>query len=199
MPRFVQSASRVRWTAARRAFARATAAAWCSLALLSGCAEKNAPAVPAPAATPPASALPPAPPPGAAVEKRAATPAAAQQPTATASRSILGRTTQEVRDADHEEAAGADRIEQPRITGQDYITVTGSAYSVIIGRSAILVIEHAVDLFHAEKGRYPKDLDEFMREIIKANQIRLPQLPAHQKYGYDAEQHKLVILEYAKQ
>ena len=35
-----------------------------------------------------------------------------------------------------------------------------------------------------------------MNEIIKANNIALPQLPDYQKYGYDEKEHKLVILEY---
>ncbi len=40
-------------------------------------------------------------------------------------------------------------------------------------------------------------LEEFMTEIIKANNIALPQLPPYQKYGYDEKEHKLIILEYA--
>ena len=32
-------------------------------------------------------------------------------------------------------------------------------------------------MFHAANDRYPKDLNEFMTEIIKANNISLPKLP----------------------
>ena len=53
-----------------------------------------------------------------------------------------------------------------------------------------------MDLYHAENDRYPKDYDEFMNEIIKANNIALPQLPHYQEYGYDEKEHKLIILEY---
>ena len=53
-----------------------------------------------------------------------------------------------------------------------------------------------MDLYHATNDRYPKDLDEFMNEIIKANNIALPKLPPYQAYGYDEKEHKLVILEY---
>ena len=35
-----------------------------------------------------------------------------------------------------------------------------------------------------------------MNEIIKPNNIALPQLPPYQKYGYDENEHKLIILEY---
>ena len=53
-----------------------------------------------------------------------------------------------------------------------------------------------MDLYHAANDRYPKDFDEFMTEIIKANSIALPQLPPYQKYGYDEKEHKLIVLEY---
>jgi len=53
-----------------------------------------------------------------------------------------------------------------------------------------------MDLYHANNDRYPKDLDEFMNEIIKANNIALSTLPPYQAYGYDEKEHKLVILEY---
>ena len=53
-----------------------------------------------------------------------------------------------------------------------------------------------MDLYQAENDRYPKDYDEFMDEIIKANNIALPKLPHYQEYGYDEKEHKLIILEY---
>ncbi len=93
-----------------------------------------------------------------------------------------------------------DKAEQePRrtkITAKDYITLQGNAYVTIIGRSSVLKIQQALDLYHAENDRYPKDLDEFMTVIIKANNIGLPQLPPYQAYGYDEKEHKLIILEY---
>ena len=57
-------------------------------------------------------------------------------------------------------------------------------------------MKHAMDLFHAENERYPKDYDEFMKVIIKAHDIALTQLPPYQKYGYDEKEHKLIVLEY---
>ena len=44
--------------------------------------------------------------------------------------------------------------------------------------------------------RVPQDHDEFMEKIIKANNIALPKLPFYQEYAYDADEHKLVIMEY---
>jgi len=110
-------------------------------------------------------------------------------------RRIIGKTTQDVRDAQKEEAKGAKKV-QPKITGQDPITVTGNAYTVIVGRAEQLQIKHTLDIFYNLNGRYPKDLQEFMKEIIKANRIRLAQLPFYQEYGYDSVKHELVILEY---
>ena len=50
-----------------------------------------------------------------------------------------------------------------------------------------MAIEHAVKLFEATNARYPKDHEEFMSEIIKANNIKLPQLPADREYKYDVK------------
>jgi len=108
---------------------------------------------------------------------------------------ITRRTTQEVRDASKERAKGAKEV-KPRIAASEPITLYGSAYITIVSRATQLQIKHAIDLFRAANGRYPKDFDEFYREIIKANNIRLPALPPYQKYGYDPEKHELVILEY---
>ena len=86
-------------------------------------------------------------------------------------------------------------IAATKITAKDPITLPGNAYVTMIGQTSIMNIQHAVDLYHAENDRYPKDYEEFM-SVIKANGIALPVLPYYQKYGYDEKEHKLVILEY---
>ena len=83
-----------------------------------------------------------------------------------------------------------------KIVKKNYISLQGNAYVAIIGQTSILSIQHGMDLYHASNDRYPKDYDEFMAEIIKANSISLPVLPPYQKYGYDEKEHKLIILEY---
>ena len=55
-------------------------------------------------------------------------------------------------------------------------------------------IKHAINLFHATEGRYPKDFDEFMTRIIKQNRINLPTPGAGMHYGYDVENHELVVV-----
>ncbi len=112
---------------------------------------------------------------------------------------ILGKTTQEVRKVEPEvqKQEGAKIVQQPRIVAKDPITLQGNAYVSIIGRSSQLQIEHAIDLYKANNdNKYPANFQEFMTEIIQANNIRLPQLPHYQEYGYDEKQHKLIIIEY---
>jgi len=57
-----------------------------------------------------------------------------------------------------------------------------------------LQIEHALNLYNASEGHYPKTHDEFMTQIIQANRLTLPQLPPDLQYQYDVTNHKLVIV-----
>ena len=52
---------------------------------------------------------------------------------------------------------------------------------------------HALNLFWGMEGRYPKTHEEFMEKIIKANNLKLPELEAGDEYIYDPEDHKLKI------
>ncbi len=70
-----------------------------------------------------------------------------------------------------------------------------NAYGPAVEKVSQLAITQAVNLFYAEKGRYPKDHEEFMEKIIKQNKIELPELPGDRQYQYDVENHELVIVE----
>jgi hypothetical protein len=59
-------------------------------------------------------------------------------------------------------------------------------------------IPHALDLFNAEHGFYPKSHEEFMEKIVEFNQIKLPQLPDGAKYVYDVDSHTLMVERPAK-
>ena len=74
-----------------------------------------------------------------------------------------------------------------------------NAYGPTVSKISQLHITQAVNMFHAEKGRYPKDHQEFMEQIIKKNRIELPVLPGERKYQYDVENHELVIVEPKKE
>jgi hypothetical protein len=56
-----------------------------------------------------------------------------------------------------------------------------------------ILIPHALQLFQAEHGYLPRSHEEFMREIIEANQIALPELPAGHRYVYDPQRGELMV------
>ena len=111
-------------------------------------------------------------------------------------RDVIGNTTQDIRAAEPELKEGGAKVASTKIVAKDPILLTGNAYVTMIGKASILQIESAMKLYQGANNRYPKDLQEFMDEIVKANNIRLPVLPHYQEYGYDEKEHKLVILEY---
>ena len=55
-------------------------------------------------------------------------------------------------------------------------------------------IPQALNLYMAEKGRNPRNHDEFMRDIIDANRIVLPKLPTGMVYRYDSEKGELWVI-----
>jgi hypothetical protein len=55
-------------------------------------------------------------------------------------------------------------------------------------------IPHAMNLFKATNGRAPASHDEFMKEIIKFNQINLPELREGEHYQYDPETEQLMVV-----
>lgn len=106
-------------------------------------------------------------------------------------KSIIGKTTQDI--GKHDPNAEQE-VSNQKIEASDPITAPLIAYGPITEKAAIASITHAVNLFQAEQGRYPKDYDEFMNEIIKKNNIRLPVLPFGAKYQYDEANHQLVVV-----
>jgi hypothetical protein len=110
---------------------------------------------------------------------------------------IIGQRTTDIKDAAQELGSGRAQVASTKIVKKDPISIHGNAYVSIIGRTSILKIQQAVNLYHAANDRYPKDLTEFLTEIINANNIALPVLPPYQEYGYDEKDHALIILEYS--
>ena len=122
--------------------------------------------------------------------------APARPPAATQSGPIIGQRTTDIRPANKELQQGGARVASPKIVARDPISIQGNAYVSIVGQASINNMKHAVDLFHAENDRYPKDYEEFMTVIVRPHGISLPQLPPYQKYAYDENEHKLIIMEY---
>lgn len=109
---------------------------------------------------------------------------------------IIGQKTSDIKDANAELKTGKAQVASTRIVARDPITLSGNAYVSAIGQLASGQIKHAMDLYQATNGEYPKDYNEFMTGVIKANNLSLPKLPPYQEYSYDAKEHKLIILEY---
>ena len=54
-------------------------------------------------------------------------------------------------------------------------------------------IPHAMRLYKATNGRYPKDMEEFTRAILQPARIELPELPENHRYVYDPEKGELLV------
>lgn len=105
---------------------------------------------------------------------------------------VIGRKTTDIGEFDASKEKEADLSID---TSSPLHAMTAGAYKNAAGRIAQMGIAHAVALFNAEHGRYPKDHEEFMEKIIKANSMELPVLPGKLRYQYDVENHELKIVE----
>jgi len=64
----------------------------------------------------------------------------------------------------------------------DYVGAVGQAQKHAVKVVDTVQVQQAVQQFHAAEDRYPKDLDELVREGYLP---RLPQLPAGMQYAYN--------------
>lgn len=109
--------------------------------------------------------------------------------------SILGKETQEIGEFDPD--AGRN-VSDSKIRATNPLTGPLEALGPMMEKVSKLGTDHAVALYHAEHGEYPKTHEEFMQKIIKANNMRLPVLPAGAEYQYDVANHKLVVVKAQK-
>ena len=106
--------------------------------------------------------------------------------------SIIGKKTQDIGEFKADgDAKEADLQVQPSANP----LASMGAYGNMVSSISKQAIQRAVQLFQAEHGRFPKDHEEFMNEIIKKNNIQLPELPGKRRYQYDVENHELVVVE----
>jgi hypothetical protein len=54
-------------------------------------------------------------------------------------------------------------------------------------------VPHALNLYKAEHGHFPKTQEEFFREILEKNAIKLPELPEGHSYVYDPNKGELQV------
>ena len=113
-------------------------------------------------------------------------------------RETLGKTTQEVRNLKPELDQGG-KVTDGKIHATDYITIQADAYRTSVANIAKMKVKMDMDMYEALNGSKPKTYEEFMDVIIKKGKpdgIQLPMLPYYQEYGYDPDQHELVVIEY---
>ncbi len=106
--------------------------------------------------------------------------------------SIINQKTQDVTEFD---ADGDAKVADMQVKSKNPYGAAMQGYGFAAGKISQLGIERNIQLFQAEKGRFPKDHEEFMTEIIKKYNIQLPVLPGNKKYQYDVQNHKLIIVD----
>lgn len=81
-----------------------------------------------------------------------------------------------------------------RNLGQGIVATPIAAYFAAKEQIAFRVqIPEAMKLYKATNGYAPRSHDEFMKEIIQANNIPLPELPSGHHYVYVPEQEELMV------
>jgi RNase P/RNase MRP subunit p29 len=80
------------------------------------------------------------------------------------------------------------------------VVTPAKAYFAVREKTVFQIqIPHAMQLFKAENGEGPKSHDEFMEKIVKANGIKLPELPPGQIYQYQPDTEELMVIKPAPQ
>lgn len=78
--------------------------------------------------------------------------------------------------------------------GPGIVTTPISTYFQVKERLVFEVaIPQAIQLYEATNGFKPKTQDDFMRDIIQANNLKLPALPAGHRYVYDPKKGELMV------
>ncbi len=104
---------------------------------------------------------------------------------------------------DAEPAEGMERVKAERGVGakgrsldehEGLLVTPAKAYFSVRERAVFdIQIPEALKLYKATNGNGPRSHAEFMGQIIEANQIQLPELPAGQRYVYDSETEQLMV------
>jgi len=82
--------------------------------------------------------------------------------------------------------------------GKGVISTPAKVYLRIPDKLIFDQVNHALGLYRAANGDFPKTQEEFQREIITANNLKLPELPSGSTYVYRPAEGELMIEEPAK-
>lgn len=106
-------------------------------------------------------------------------------------KSIFKQRTQEVGEFD---AKAGKELSDSKVKVTNPLLAGLEAYGPAAEKVTKLAIQHHLNIYDALHGHYPKDHEEFMREIIKKHNLQLPKLPYGNTYEYDVANHKLVVV-----
>ena len=109
--------------------------------------------------------------------------------------SIIGKMTQEIGEWDPE---GGQKVHKSDPSEVNIINSSLKGYSAVMDQAAELQITRHLEMYRAEKGYYPKTYDEFMEKVVRYYNIKLPQPITTCEYQYDVKNHKLLLVEKAK-
>jgi hypothetical protein len=105
--------------------------------------------------------------------------------------SIIGKTTDDIKEFDPK---AKQALSDSKVRADDPMFYALQAYGPAVEQLEKANVKHTVDIFEATEGHYPKDYNEFMTRIVKANQMRLPVLPGGWQYAYDVPNHELKVV-----
>ncbi len=103
---------------------------------------------------------------------------------------IIRKYTQEIGKFDPK--AGRE-VSDSKVRATNPITGALEAYGPIVEQISKMQIDQFLIIYNVEHGHWPT-YDEFMSQIIKANNVQLPVLPGKMEYQYDEENHRLVAV-----
>lgn len=177
---------------------------WCVIGLgmvLNGCSEQSAPRSETPIAAKQQGRLMPQPPPPPVPQGQGAPPSAAQGGAVPS-----GTPNGPSPNAPQPASPDATRVKAEVGVGKrgQLLNDKGAINKMIVTPALVLFrteqrvvfeiqVPHALQLYEATNGRKPATHEEFMEQIIKANQIELPELPAGQRYIYDPQTGELMV------
>lgn len=182
--------------------------AWLAAVLCLGCGTEIPPEPPA-ASSPPAAVAPAADEPSAPAGEAAVSQEAAADPSAP-SEMLDGPELAPPAQAQPAPGAAAAEpsAEMERVKAERGVAAAGrsldehagllvtpaKAYFSVRERAVFdIQVPEALKLFKATNGNGPRSHDEFMAQVIEANQIQLPELPDGQRYVYDPQTEQLMV------
>jgi len=110
--------------------------------------------------------------------------------------SIIGKTTQDI--GEYDPNGDAEIADLQVDENASPLGALAGGYKFATARTAEFAVQRALQMYEIQHEKYPT-YDEFMEHIVKANNMQFPVLPGKRRYQYDAANHKLVIVEAAKE